>query len=179
MKNSKDLVLVALFTALITIGAFLKIPIPPAPITLQTLFVFMAGVLLGKRKATISVIVYITLGLIGLPIFTEGGGPGYIFKPSFGFLLAFILAAYLIGYYIENRKVNFKNVFIASTLGLLVIYTIGLPYLYYILNSVIGLEKSTWYVFKVGMFLYLPGDLLKIILTAVLVPRVHHRLKDF
>ena len=71
MRNTKvrDMVLSAMFVALIAIGAFIKIPIPPVPITLQFLFVMMAALLLGTKLGVAATLVYIILGLIGVPIF--------------------------------------------------------------------------------------------------------------
>lgn len=96
--DTRDLVLFALFTALIAIGAFIRIPVPFCPFTLQLLFTTLAGLLLGSRRGAASVAVYVFLGLIGLPVFTSGGGPSYIFQPTFGYLLGFIGGAGLTGY---------------------------------------------------------------------------------
>ena len=82
--KTKDRILCAMFVALIAIGAFLKIPVPVVPFTLQFLFTTLAGLLLGGKKGCLSVCLYIILGLIGLPIFAQGGGIGYLFQPSFG-----------------------------------------------------------------------------------------------
>lgn len=87
MTKTRSLVYCALFTALIAVGAFIKIPIPVVPFTLQYLFTMLAGILLGS----LSVLAYMILGLIGLPIFSEGGGIGYVFKPSFGYIIGFAL----------------------------------------------------------------------------------------
>ena len=87
--KTKDLVLCAMFVALIAVGAFIKIPVPVVPFTLQFLFTMLAGLLLGPVNGALAVVVYIVLGLIGLPIFTQGGGPGYIFQPSFGYIIGF------------------------------------------------------------------------------------------
>ena len=76
-----DIVICGLFVALIAIGAFIKVPVPFVPFTLQTLFTTLAGLFLGGKKGFLCVFVYMILGLIGLPIFASGGGPGYIFQP--------------------------------------------------------------------------------------------------
>ena len=89
MTKTRSLVYCALFTALIAVGAFIKIPIPVVPFTLQYLFTMLAGILLGSRLGSLSVLAYMILGLIGLPIFSEGGGIGYVFKPSFGYIIGF------------------------------------------------------------------------------------------
>ena len=75
--KTKDLVLCAMFVALIAVGAFIKVPVPVVPFTLQFLFTMLAGLLLGPVNGALAVVVYIVLGLVGLPIFTQGGGPGW------------------------------------------------------------------------------------------------------
>ena len=85
MSKTKTLIYCSLFTALIAAGAFIKIPVPVVPFTLQYLFTMLAGLLLGSKRGTISVVAYMLLGLAGLPIFSEGGGLWYVFKPSFGY----------------------------------------------------------------------------------------------
>ena len=88
-KKTVRLVLCALFAALIAVGAFIKIPIPYIPLTLQTLFTMLAGLMLGGRLGAISVCVYVAIGLAGLPVFTQGGGQMYVLKPTFGYLIGF------------------------------------------------------------------------------------------
>ena len=98
------MVLCGVFTTLIAVGAFIKVPIPVVPFTLQFLFTMLAGLLLGGRKGALSVGVYILLGLVGLPVFAEGGGFWYILKPSFGYIIGFILGSYVTGKMTENRR---------------------------------------------------------------------------
>ena len=73
MNRTKNLMYCSLFTALIAVGAFIKIPIQVVPFTLQFLFTTLAGLLLGSKMGAVSVIAYMVLGLVGLPIFSEGG----------------------------------------------------------------------------------------------------------
>ena len=73
-NKTKNLAYCALFTALIAVGAFIRVPVPVVPFTLQYLFTMLAGLLLGPRLGTIAVGTYVLLGLVGLPIFTQGGG---------------------------------------------------------------------------------------------------------
>lgn len=97
MSKTKQLVFCSLFTALIAVGAFIKIPVPVVPFTLQYLFTMLAGLILGPRLGTISVTAYMLLGLAGLPIFTEGGGLWYVLKPSFGYIIGFCIGTYVTG----------------------------------------------------------------------------------
>ncbi|HOO47090.1 MAG TPA: biotin transporter BioY, partial [Deltaproteobacteria bacterium] len=85
--NRRLLSLIPICSALTAAGAFIKIPIAPVPITLQNFFVILSGIILGPKAGALSQIVYIIIGLIGLPVFSGGGGPSYIFKPTFGYIL--------------------------------------------------------------------------------------------
>ena len=93
--KTKGVIYCGLFTALIAVGAFIKIPIPVVPFTLQYLFTMLAGLLLGSRLGTVSVLSYMLLGLAGLPIFSEGGGLWYVFKPSFGYIIGFAVGTFV------------------------------------------------------------------------------------
>ena len=86
-SNLHALVLTGVFAALTAVCGFLKIPLGFMSITLQTMMAALAGILLGSKWGAVSQGVYLALGLMGLPIFTQGGGLGYVFQPSFGFLL--------------------------------------------------------------------------------------------
>ena len=176
MNNTSKMAMVAIFTSLTAIGAFIRIPFPFIPITLQTFFVLMAGIILGKKSGALSQLLYVTLGLIGIPIFTEGGGIAYIFKPSFGYLLGFIVAAFMVGLLIEKRKVDFRNTLLASLAGLSIIYLLGVPYLYLILSKVMDVEISFLDTIKTGMLAFLPGDLLKVMILTSIVPDIYKRL---
>ncbi|GAA0177844.1 biotin transporter BioY [Clostridium sediminicola] len=176
--NTKDMILVAMFAALTAVGAFLKIPVEPAAITLQFLFTAFAGIILGSKLGALSQIVYVATGLIGIPIFTKGGGIGYVMQPSFGYLIGFIVGAYVIGKIVENSdNPNYFTFLIASIAGLFVIYLIGVPYLYVILTKVVGMELSIGGALKIGLVVFLPGDILKCLITAIVGVNVIPRLK--
>jgi len=141
--TTKDITFTALFAALIVVGAFIKIDIPlplyTMHFTLQWLFVLMAGFLLGAKIGALSVITYILIGLAGVPIFAAGGGIGYVLRPGFGFLLGFILAAFLIGYITEKTKATkFIQLLIPATVGLFAYYLVGAIYFYLIKNLYVG-----------------------------------------
>jgi len=166
-NNTHALVLVSLFAALTAVGAFLKFPLGVSSITLQFFFTAMAGVLLGPKYGALSQGVYVLLGLIGLPVFTQGGGLGYLVNPTCGFLFGLIACAWVIGK-LAGGSGDFKRVFLAATAGLGVLYLIGIPYLYLVLNLYLGRTMKLWETLKVGMFLFLPGDFFKITVLAFL-----------
>ncbi|MCF8020845.1 MAG: biotin transporter BioY [Vallitaleaceae bacterium] len=136
--TTRDLILTSLFTALMVVGALIKVPnpfFPLVPITFQLFFCVFAGLLLGSKNALMSQIIYILLGLAGLPVFTGGGGIGYILKPTFGYIIGFALAAWLIGKLTSRQKsIRFLPIFAISTLGLLAAYFVGNIYFYMIYN---------------------------------------------
>ena len=97
-QTTKNLILTALFVALIAVGAFIRIPLPAVPFTLQYPMTMLAGLLLGGKRGCLAVCAYIVLGLMGLPIFASGSsGVGYALQPSFGYILGFALGALLTG----------------------------------------------------------------------------------
>lgn len=165
--KTKQLVLMALFTALIAIGAFIKIPVPVVPFTLQFLFTTLAGLLLGSKIGGASVLVYIILGLLGLPIFASGGGPGYIFNPSFGYLIGFWLGAKVTGRLSQNTA-DFKKLLLANFSGLLTVYGCGMLYYYIIGNYVIDQPIALWPLFLYCFLLAVPGDIFLCIAAALL-----------
>jgi len=177
--KTRELTLVSLFVALTAAGAFVKIPLAPVPISLQTLFVMLAGVVLGAKLGALSQAAYVILGLLGLPIFTAGGGPGYILQPSFGYLIGFIFGAYITGKTLEgsgrglDRGRGALRVFLAVLAGLLAVYICGVGYLYFLLNFVIGKGIALSSAIKVGFLVFLPGDLAK----AAVVALVGNRLR--
>ena len=134
---TQDVAVCGLFTALTAVGAFIKIVIPVGAdtmnFTLQWLFVLLAGLLLGSKRAFRSVAVYLITGLIGFPIFARGGGPAYLLRPTFGFLLGFALAAWAIGVLCEKlRPAKSITWFFTTLAGFVLYYGMGILYFYLI-----------------------------------------------
>ena len=164
-------------TALTACGAFIKIPLPYVPLTFQTLFVYLSGALLGARLGALSQAVYVILGLTGIPIFAGGGGPAYVLRPTFGYLIGFIAGAYLIGRIVERslRRVSYPRMLLAMGIGLSAVYLFGLTYFYLNIHLVAGKHLSLWNIVKIGCILPLPGDLLKILAAAYLATRIRRK----
>ncbi len=151
--------MIAMFAALTAIGAFIKIPLPIVPFTLQIVFVFLAGCLLGSRNGFYSQLVYIGVGLVGLPVFTQGGGITYVLQPTFGYLIGFALAAYVIGIIVERIEKPTKKHFIGATiLGLFIVYAVAVPYLYIALNFWLDMKISWSHVLVVGFLSSIVAD---------------------
>lgn len=142
--STKRIAYIAVFTALITIGGLVSVPIPFTQVRLsfQTVFVILAGLLLGV-DGVISVVIYIFMGLCGLPVFTQGGGLAYVFMPSFGYLIGFTLGALVSGVLCKRLSERTRgHVFLCALVGLIPVYAIGVTYqvliLYYYMGSAWG-----------------------------------------
>jgi biotin transport system substrate-specific component len=171
--STKNLILIGLFTALVAVGAFIRIPVPVVPFTLQFLFTTLAGLLLGGKNGAISVGVYIFLGLLGLPIFASGGGISYVLNPTFGYLIGFCIGAYLTGRIANTTpQPSFKRLLIACFSGLLVVYLCGMTYFYIISDFYMGTPIGLWPLFLYGFILAAPGDIVLCILGSVLGKRL-------
>lgn len=173
----RDMAYCAIFAVLIAVGAFIKIPVPVCPFTLQFFFTSMAGIVLGKKKGAISVILYTLLGLAGLPIFAEGGGIWYILKPTFGYMLGFIAGAYVTGALAEKFRYSKISLFASSLAGLFFVYSLGMIYYYiignYLINAPIGIGALFLYCFLLAV----PGDIALCILLAFSGARIRRALR--
>ncbi len=144
----REMILCALFVALVAVGAFIRIPVGSDVFTLQFMFTLLAGLLLGPRLGAVSVLVYILLGLIGVPVFASGGGPGYIFQPTFGYLLGFVAQAWFCGW--ASRRGSgepaVRRLLAVNVGGMAIVYALGLSYFYLISNYVIDAPVTIWWV---------------------------------
>ena len=171
--KTKGVIYCGLFTALIAVGAFIKIPIPVVPFTLQYLFTMLAGLLLGSRLGTLSVLSYMLLGLAGLPIFSEGGGLWYVFKPSFGYIIGFAVGTFVTGWIAEHmEKKTVARYLLANLAGLFFVYAIGMIYYYIICNFVIDTPIAVGPLFLYCCVVAVPGDIALSFLGAVVAKRV-------
>ena len=164
--SAGELTLTAMFVALIALGAWISVPVGVTSITLQTLFVMLAGLILPRKYALAAVGAYLLLGLIGLPVFAGGtGGLAILAKPSLGFLLGFFPLAYAASIHSSNpKKIKIVNLVI----GNVVLYIIGFAYMYLYFNQFMAKPMSAAAILQVGILPYLPGDALKIGLATVL-----------
>lgn len=173
----KDMVICSMFTVLITVGAFIKIPVPVCPFTLQFFFTTMAGLILGAKRGAISCALYAILGLIGLPIFAEGGGIWYLAKPTFGYIIGFIIGSYVTGKLAERKGWDKPLlIFVASFIGLLIVYACGMVYYYVIGNYIADSPIGIWALFLYGFLLAVPGDFVLCVLSALTTKRIRKAL---
>ena len=173
----RRITLCAIFTALTSIGAFIRIPVPILSISLQTLFTTLAGLLLGSRLGFLSMACYMIIGLIGVPVFTEGGGLGYILRPSFGYIIGFCIGTLITGKIAEMAKPSYGRLLLAGFSGMAVMYLCGLLYYYAICNYVINTPIAVWPLFLHCFILVAPGDVLLCFLSAYLALRLRRQVK--
>lgn len=175
--QTNKMILAALFTALTTVGAFIKIPVFPVPVTLQFFFTALSGILLGPYWGAASQIVYVLLGLTGVPVFAGGGGLFYVFNPSFGYLIGFIAASFLIGIVVKAGSARFISVFSACLLGSLAMYLIGVCYLYIILRFMSHAAVPAGKLLISGFLIFLPGEIVKCVAASLLGTKMMPVLK--
>ncbi|KAA0259396.1 biotin transporter BioY [Deferribacter autotrophicus] len=170
MNKEKRLAYSGLICALLAVSAFIKIPISPVPLTLQPFVVLLAPMVFGLRASLIGFVAYLILGLVGLPIFAHGGGIAYVLQPTFGYLVGFVLSAIPTGYFAKFKKFAFY--LLGGAFGLVVIYGLGVSYLYINLNFIqhkaIGFNK----VLYIGMLLPLPFDVIKLVIASVIATKL-------
>ena len=177
--STRNLILCALFSALIAVGAFIQIPVPFMDyFTLQFLFVILAGIILGPKLGALSVTVYVIIGLVGFPVFAAGGGIQYILRPSFGYLLGFIATAFIVGLICDKiNNPTFRHYFLAALVGMVITYAIGFGYKYLILNFYVKETTSLWAIALASLPLDIPGDTVLCVLGAGLANRLRKLLK--
>lgn len=173
-EKIRNLILCAMFAALTAVGAFIKIPVPLVPVTLQLTFVTLAGYILGAKNGMISVLIYIALGLIGIPVFTEGGGIGYVLRPTFGYIIGFALGAFVTGLIARKKQqtASYPRLLAAGFAGLVVIYVMGILYYYLISRFYLGSDITVRTVLLYCFVLVVPGDIALTFVAALAAKRI-------
>lgn len=173
MRNEqlKMLIVTALFAAVIGILAQITIPLPLVPITGQTLAIGLAATILGKRYGTLSVLVYIMLGIIGVPVFSMmESGLGVVFGPTGGYIVGFIPAAFIIGWYMERFGLTMTHAVTANVIGMIITLTFGAVWLK------ISAELSWMAALAGGVTPFLVVGVVKAVLAASIGILVRKRL---
>ncbi|RHW42221.1 biotin transporter BioY [Neobacillus notoginsengisoli] len=167
----RRMILAALFAAITGILAQMTIPLPLVPITGQTLAIGLAATILGARYGTISIMLYLALGAVGVPVFAEmKSGISVLFGPTGGYLVGFIPTAFIIGFYMEKSSFTFKHAMVANTIGMIVTLVIGTAWL----KMSAGLPWAG--AFKGGFYPFIPVGLIKAALAASIGIGVRKRL---
>jgi biotin transport system substrate-specific component len=176
----RNMVLSALFAALLAISGQIAIPIGPVPITLQTMMVLLAGAILGSRWGTVSVLVWILLAAVGVPVLSGGtSGMGVLFGPTGGYIFGFLITAFLVGWTIErlgrSRSVAWWQLLLVFLLGAVgVINAIGFPWFLFVSDLAFSMG-----IFNKVFVVFLPGDVAKAVLATILTFALYRAMPSF
>jgi len=174
--KTRDLIFISFFTALAIAGAFLRIPFPFLSVTFQLLFALLAGLILGPLRGMIAMVLYMLLGLVGLPVFSLGGGLGYVLQPSFGFIIGFIPGAYMSGLIYKKFKLRpYIRTLSAFGAGAAVVYLFGVLYMFIILRFYLDKPDISLATTLISMLPYIAKDIVLALLAASLgryIPRL-------
>ena len=166
-KLIKYFLITVLSSILLTISAKIKIPFYPVPMTMQTFVVLLIGISFGYKIGVASVVLYLIEGIMGLPVFSnspeKGIGIVYFIGPTMGYLIGFIFACFMAGYfkYNSNYFLNFFKIFLST----LIIYLIGVAWL----GTLIGWDKP---ILQLGVYPFLLAELFKMLLLTILVNKI-------
>jgi biotin transport system substrate-specific component len=174
-----DITLIGMFVALMAIGANITTIFPfmvvgGVPITLQTFFCILAGALLGSRLGAIAMSVYVLVGLVGAPVFAQfKGGFATVVSPTFGFLLSFILVAYVTGLIIEKNGSKASYV-IATLMGMAINYVVGTNLMFMAYKMWAAAPEGFTYSMAWGwMMVPLPKDIILAVCAGLIAPRIN------
>lgn len=181
--STRDIILGAMFAALAVVAALLFrfLGGMVVPFSLVPFVAVLAGAMLGPRLGAMSILVYVLMGLVGLPVFEKPpyGGPAYVLQPTFGFLLSFIAGAYVTGKLLPaSGEAGLMRYFGASLAGVAVIYLVGLPYLYMILNFYLGKAVPVMQVLQIGFIPFIGADIVKAAIASALARAVARRVRS-
>ena len=165
--TTKALALIAVMTAVTCVLAPLSLPIGPVPISLTNLAIYFAIYILGTKRATISYVVYLVIGLVGVPVFSGfTGGPGKLFGPTGGYLIGFIFMALVAGIFIDKFEKKFLYSMLGMILGTVVCYALGTIWLAY--QAQLDFKAALF----AGVIPFIPGDLIKMIVAGIFGPQI-------
>lgn len=172
--RTKELVNIALMIALICLGARISIKIFLVPFSLQPLMVMLASLCLKKGQGTLAVVLYVMMGLLGLPVFATGGGIAYIMKPSFGYLLGFIAMSWVIPVIRDalQERMGKAAAFAACLVGLVCLYGVALPYVLILYGSLAALSMDISKFLMSFCLIFLPSDVTSAVLVSLVTARL-------
>lgn len=181
--NVREMVIVSMFAAFVCVGGLILRFGGNAvvPFSILPFIVLFSGMLLGGRLAAMSIIIYLALGLAGVPVFGAPpfGGLAYLLKPTAGFLFGFVGGAFVTGIIVKKYKVSgIFGYFLASLAGIAVIYAIGLPYLYAVINFYVGKAVNVEGVLKMAFLPFVGFDLIKAFIASIIAVPVSKQVKQ-
>ena len=170
-SNVYQITIIGLMTAVICILGPLSIPIGVVPISFTNLAIFFALYILGKKKATLSFMIYMLIGLVGVPVFSGfSGGPAKLLGPTGGYIIGFLFMALISGFFIDRFIDKWYLCVFGMILGTAVCYTFGTVWLSY------QADLSMSAALALGVIPFIPADLVKIIIVAFIGPQIRERL---
>lgn len=168
--STARLVRIAIFVALIIVGAFIKIPIGAVPVSLQMTFCIACALLLGGKDCFFCIAIYIFMGIVGIPVFTSGGGFAYVFQPTFGYLLGFLIGAPICGFVARglkcDKKLSKTRFALGCTFALFVVYIVGVFYMYLMLGY-LQTPVTLADAWLTGCAVFLPSDIVLCIVSCI------------
>ena len=181
-RRAREVALIALFVAVTVVFGFIKIPMQPVAVSLLTLATALAGCFLTPLSAALSQIIYVVMGLIGIPVFTAGGGPAYVFQPSFGFLLTLPFMAAAISFAVRHDKfLPPKARFLwrhFACLAISLVQLIAGTFYYYLLYKYHMHSDLTLAAAMMSCFvLFIPGAIIKSAVSVALFDMLKKRLR--
>lgn len=167
-----QIAMIAVMTAVTCVLAPLSVPIGPVPISLTNLVIYFSLFILGTKKGTVSYLIYLLIGLVGIPVFSGfTGGPGKLFGPTGGYLIGFIPLALIAGLFIDHFRKNKILCLIGMVLGTAACYTLGTVWL--AMQAHMTMEAAL----MAGVIPFLIGDFIKMILALIIAPQIRRQLE--
>ena len=181
MLKTKKLIMMGMFVSLIIMCSFIKIPMIPVPLSLAFASVNLICLISNGKTGFISVLIYVIIGLIGVPVFSQGGGLGYIFNPTFGYIIGFLIMPVLSAFLKNIIKVDrmfLKNVLL-SIVNILIVYVCGMLYAFFILTSFFSMPYNFQQFVTLFALIFIPGDMIMALVTSFLGVRLKRIVKIY
>lgn len=173
--KTRRIAYISIFTALTIVGGFIKVPILPNVLyfSMQSFVVIMSGFFLNPNDAFFAQFAYVILGLIGVPVFTQGGGIGYVFMPSFGYLLGFMIGGFITSKIrLRQKTLSTVKLFLSGLCGLVFIYTIGSIYQVLIMWLYLQNSLSASFATLVPVIILFTIDCFLVYLLSLIYPKI-------
>ena len=169
----RNMLFCALFSALYVLGTYIRVPFPLVPIVLTNLFLLLGGFILGPLWGAYSVLLYLLLGTIGVPVFSAGGGIAVLLGPTGGYLIGYLLSVIIVGIFRNIGRQKLWSYIVGGALGLSSIYLCGVPWLQRFQE--LDLQKSI----AIGVYPFLIGDGIKLIIAVMIIFTIQKHTPQF
>ena len=171
--RTRTITRVALFAAIMSVSAYIRIPLGPVPLTMQSFTALVTGYCLGPRSGAAAMLLYTAVGLAGLPVFASGAGPAYMLSPTFGYIIGFTVCAAVTGFLARfNKHESLIVAYLFMLTGLACIYIPGILWLMAALHWIADVPVSLANLLKIGLAIPLIGDLITTVPAVALSVRL-------